>query len=438
MPAPTPIPPEILALIARYQKTQKYLIDLIAKMEARGNVLSYRRAIMNYVNAELAALNKFAENWSNDYIPKVYASSVRKLYAFYKAAGLDMPEVALNRRAIDLIVENTVGLLEDANKHLGRIMNDTIRQAGVEATAEKLAAGDTVKQMKKNLEGKLLDQGLTSITYRNGKKVRIDAYAELVARSTTTETTNRATMQQMEDLDEDLVQMTNHNSSCPICATYEGRVYSITGKDKRYPKLDNAFKPPYANIHPQCRHRITPYIEKFDDNAAETRRYSNRSFKTDPRSQAEKDRYDKEQAKKAQLRQDRNTWEEMKLLLPDDAPKSLSAFRAMKRADNEKYRMLMHDYIYVKKTVEKTEKVADNIKLAKEIKMYTSFQLKNMSLKKLQSTATSLATEWYKSGKSGISFGDADVSKAAASLVKGSSKTSLIRDILALQKKLKK
>lgn len=334
------IPPDVQRLIDEYQKAQLRLIDIIAKQEAKGNVTSYRRAIMNQVNAELSMLTKYSNDWSADYIPKVYRQSVDKLYRIYKEAGIEVPEVPLNRRAINLIVENTSGLLEEANKHLGRILDDEIRKAGVQATAEKLSVGDTVKQMKQNLVGKLADEGLNAVTYRNGKQVSLDAYAELVARSTTRETTNRATMQHMSDIGQDLVQMSSHNSSCPVCATYEGRVYSVSGKDRRYPKLEAAFGDTYANIHPNCGHVITPYIEKFDDNPADTREFSNRSFNVDPRSQAQIDRYNNIQAAKAAMRRDRNQYEAAKLAAPKSAPKTFSAFRNMKKANSPKYQEL--------------------------------------------------------------------------------------------------
>jgi len=348
------IPKEVQELIKTYQQAQNDLIRIIAESEAKGNVTAYRRKILTQVNAELTALNKYAADWSTDYVTKTYTASANAIWRELDKAGVDVSGATINKKALNKVVENTFGLLNDANRHVGRIMDDMIRQAGLEATKEKLVTGSTVKQMKENLVSKLSEDGLSAIRYRNGQLVKLDAYAGMVARTTATEATNRAVMQQMQDLDQDLVQMSNHYSSCPLCSAYEGRVYSISGKDKRYPELDTAFSGDYANIHPNCAHRITPYVEKFDDNAAQTREDSNKPFDTDEQSKAEQDAYNKSQTAKAELREDRNTYEDMKLLLPNDAPGSLSAFRAMKRSDNENYRMLMHDYIYTKKTIEKT------------------------------------------------------------------------------------
>lgn len=54
----------------------------------------------------------------------------------------------------------------------------------------------------------------------------------------------------------DLVEVSSHNTDCDICKEFEGKVYSISGKHKEYPKLER--KPPF---HPGCRHYITPTSE---------------------------------------------------------------------------------------------------------------------------------------------------------------------------------
>ena len=60
------------------------------------------------------------------------------------------------------------------------------------------------------------------------------------------------------------VTIPTHFPTCELCAPYQGRIYSISGKDERFPRLfDTAFAGGYANIHPNCQHVVTPYIEAF-------------------------------------------------------------------------------------------------------------------------------------------------------------------------------
>lgn len=73
---------------------------------------------------------------------------------------------------------------------------------------------------------------------------------------------------------------------------------------------------------------------------------------------------------------------------------------------------------------------------SKKAVTYTNKQLNDMSLQKLRKIATEVATEYYSSGKSGISFGSTPPSVAAAMLAQRGSKTGLIKDIRSMQKKL--
>lgn len=68
----------------------------------------------------------------------------------------------------------------------------------------------------------------------------------------------------------------------------QGKIFSINGKSKRYPKPKYKYRPP---LHPYCRHSLHPYVREFDDRAEETERFSNQPLNKDPRSEAEKQAY---------------------------------------------------------------------------------------------------------------------------------------------------
>ncbi len=231
------LPPEILKLRETYQQAQARLIDIIAKQEAKGNITTYRKRIMAQINAELQALDKFAAEWSAETVEKYYKESVEKVYALYREANIPAPVVAVNQRAISLLASRTTEQLMAAHHHVGRMINDQIRAAGVAAVREKIAAGDTVKQAKANLIGKLTDKGVMGIRYRNGRWVKLDSYAELVARTTTREATNKATTQQLQDMGQDLVQISTTFSTCPVCVTGDSVVSgpkAVLGMRRKY------------------------------------------------------------------------------------------------------------------------------------------------------------------------------------------------------------
>ena len=93
------------------------------------------------------------------------------------------------------------------------------------------------------LQGKLVEV--------NGKHFQPDYYAELVARTKFHEVQSLASLDVADNVGSDLVIVSNHNTTTPMCKEHEGKVYSISGTHPKYPKLVD--KPPF---HPNCLHTL--------------------------------------------------------------------------------------------------------------------------------------------------------------------------------------
>jgi hypothetical protein len=167
----------------------------------------------------------------------------------------------------------------------------------------------------------------------------------MVARSTTREAGNLARLNQLTENGYDLVKLSEHYPTCDLCARFQGRVYSISGKDKRFPPLETAFRFGYKNIHPNCRHVALPWVEalKSEEEIHAAMDQSNAPFE-DMRPDAEKALYNKQQGMIRQLRQDRYQYERYKTVLGSDAPQSFHSFRQVKNAGGEKWQYTQLDY----------------------------------------------------------------------------------------------
>lgn len=336
-------------LINTYQNAQQNMIRIIATKEAKGSTTQYQRELLAQINKELEQLLKESNKFTIKVIPQEYKNGVNYAQQGLIKLGIADAEgystfARLHTKQIELLVNNTNQDFIDANMFVGRQLNDTIRQAGIEATTQKVSEGQTVKEMQKILQNKLIDQGINGIRTKNDSYIRLDAYAELVARSTPREAQNKGMLNQLTNLGYDLVKMSSHATSCPICASLQGRVYSISGQDTRYPKLSVAYAGEHANIHPRCRHVLMPYIPALADNPDNDKEFSNRSFNVDDENKRKFDTYNQQQKEKAKLRADRIQWENYKLVLPNETPKTLSGFRRMKNANSEKYQQLQKSY----------------------------------------------------------------------------------------------
>lgn len=85
----------------------------------------------------------------------------------------------------------------------------------------------------------------------NGRHFTPDYYAELIARTRFHEVQSLATLDVAENVGSDLVVVSNHNTTTPMCQEHEGVVYSISGNDPEFPPLTDS--PPF---HPNCLHTL--------------------------------------------------------------------------------------------------------------------------------------------------------------------------------------
>lgn len=70
----------------------------------------------------------------------------------------------------------------------------------------------------------------------------------------------KSTLKTAEEMGTDLLVSSSHTDTCEECSILQNRIYSISGKSKKYPALPKqVFK--YGNFHQGCRHSFYPFID---------------------------------------------------------------------------------------------------------------------------------------------------------------------------------
>lgn len=346
-------------LIGIYREAQARLAEIVT-----GNYGAGTRTYYNSVLKQLERLMKQLEAETGQYIsteiPKQYKKALDDTYAYFKRNNLQMkrPDMfshihsdAVSELANEMRYHINQGISiagRRVMRYLDTARDNALRQAGLRSAALKAAAGQTVADMQKDLMQRLANDGFLTVQYGTGKRayqVGLDSYAAMVARSTTREAGNLARENQLAENGYDLMMMTEHYPTCEACAVLQGRVYSISGRDKRFPPLSRAFPSGYRNVHPNCRHVMTYWIEEMQSpeeiRAALAR--SNAPF-TDNRSDEEIALYSKQQADSRRMRADRSQFERYRQRLGEDAPKSFHTFRRIKNADGQKWKEMQEKY----------------------------------------------------------------------------------------------
>lgn len=137
------------------------------------------------------------------------------------------------------------------------------------------------------------------------------------------------------ELDTDYASSRDTGCCCGKCAPYKNRIYSISGKDKRIPKLPDFFLDISNWEH--CGVCLTTANEYMLRDDLITK--SNRPF-VDDRTPEQKQNYQNYLAEKqaeAEKAQDKEDYAELSALCPDIVPKSFGAYRRLKNSNPEKF-----------------------------------------------------------------------------------------------------
>lgn len=154
------------------------------------------------------------------------------------------------------------------------------------------------------------------------------------------------TLQSCKYLDTDLIEVFSSGPCCSVCAKYRNRIYSCSGRDRRFPRFPQDF-------HFGCVLSHSPFVDGVMEPSFKCRdyvQYSNRPF-VDDRTQKDlqayadwQDRVLQEHGYVQSADLNRIIYYWMKSAFPHDVPKSLSAFSRMRNANSPKYQALVQRF----------------------------------------------------------------------------------------------
>ena len=173
-----------------------------------------------------------------------------------------------------------------------------------------------------------------------------------IKRNTINTQVDKINIRNARNLGTDLVEADYFLGCCSECAKYRGRIFSISGKDKRFPKKPTRYGCTCQGL------TFSPFIYGVDEpmyypKGVNIIKYSNRPF-IDDRTQQEKEDYavyrksqDNEKWFKPYASRisklqayDFKCYNELKKILPEIAPKSLQGYRRMKNSNSKNYQKI--------------------------------------------------------------------------------------------------
>lgn len=244
----------------------------------------------------------------------------------------------IHQRSVQEIMDESFYSILEASEHMSRDTKQRIEDAVRTANERSLIDGVNRRKATRDAVADLNSRGITGMIAKNGAQIPADKYMAGVVhyhqrKAHVTGTENMATQNGY-----DLVYVNFVGITCEYCATMQGRVYSISGKDKRFPKLE--IRPPY---HSHCVHSLSVWVEEYTppEEVEKMIRESNRPF-TDNRTEHNIKRYKELQTIKSRKNATRKQWIKYMATFPD-AP-DLKTFASQKARNTKAYRKLQEDY----------------------------------------------------------------------------------------------
>lgn len=202
--------------------------------------------------------------------------SLKKDDAVYKKAGLrplPLNESEALKKVLATGVKETNGLFRNLTKTTARA---AIKQLGVALDQAYMqvvsGAFDPETVIRRTVKG-LARSGVDAVAYPSGHVDKLDVAVRRAVQTGVNQTALKLQLARISELNCDLVQTTAHGGARPSHAQWQGKIFSVSGKSKKYPGLKQMTG--YGSGDGlggwNCRHSFYPFFEGLSKSAYSTK-----------------------------------------------------------------------------------------------------------------------------------------------------------------------
>jgi len=333
-------------LIQLYSIADERLRALIQSLEEGSFGRRRKEELLRQIEAIIEELTGTAGEQMAEIVASQYRSGATAAIEQMTTAGIATKAIEqtlkplIHQQAAQAIMDESFYSILEASDNMSKDAKQRIEKAVKTANERSLLEGVSRRQATKDAVAEVNSRGITGIIAKNGAEIPADKYMAGVVQYHQRKAHVTGVENMAVQNGQDLVYVNFVGITCSLCAKYQGRVYSISGSDKRFPKLD--LRPPY---HSHCVHSLSVWIEEYTpaDEVDQTIKDSNRSFEKDNRTEANIKRYNELQREKSRKNETRKQWIRYKAVLPNDTP-NLQQFAGHKVRGTKKYGELQELY----------------------------------------------------------------------------------------------
>ena len=238
-----------------YAQAEKDIIQRIANRLKKDKTLSIEQwevrklrelqTLRSGVEKQIQAkLSNFNEKELRPIIEEIYnqgsKDATANLRKVYNINEITTDFGRIDEATVANYVQALKGNLDSTHLRMLRQTEDVYRQAVSRGVETVLTGSGTRIDGAQRVLNEFANRGVTGFVDKSGRSWNLKTYSEMATRTVSARARVDGTLNRFQQNGEDLVIVSSHAESCPICDPWEGRILSISGDDERYPSVSEA------------------------------------------------------------------------------------------------------------------------------------------------------------------------------------------------------
>lgn len=274
------LPDDLVDLVSEVQKD---IIKSIARKLVKADYLTpsaewqlYKASQLRLSTKEITVMLAKFTGKSKRQITKLYTDACKEAVnndaKIYRAYGKDcsaaLRSVALSN-TLKAGIKNANGMTKNLCRSMVESSQTTVTHLMDKAWLKVQSGAFTYQDAIYDAVSELAKQGIAAVTYSSGKTDWADVAVRRAVMTGISQTAGQMQLDLAAEMDCDLVEVTAHMGARPSHALWQGKVYSISGKSKKYPKLSTAtgYGTGGGLKGWNCRHDFYPFFEGISERA---------------------------------------------------------------------------------------------------------------------------------------------------------------------------
>lgn len=160
----------------------------------------------------------------------------------------------INKERIKLMMDDAFSHVAGATRNMEDYTISSLRRISAQVMREASLTGESRASVARRLLTTNNRDGLFRFIDRAGRKWDNEAYFNMLSRTLLHNNAREAYLEGCADEGNDIVTVSSSGDPCKVCARWENRLLSISGRNSKLPSLQSAIDE--GLFHPNCTHRI--------------------------------------------------------------------------------------------------------------------------------------------------------------------------------------